>query len=256
MNNSKFELATFACGWFWNPEASFGCVEGVVRTKVGYTGGTTINPTYHNIGDHTETIQLEYDPSKTTYQKLLDIFWSTHNPTFRCSSLQYKSGIWYHSKEQEELAKKSKQQKESNRRTTIFTVVEPASTFTVAEDYHQKWKLRKQTNILKALKLNDEQLISSTIAARINGYVGGCGTLESLMKEIDSFGLPQHLKNDLISIVKRWEHYKYQNNTTNEVVSIKYWRKYCPLKCCDFGNCVLQMMSSILKLSVERNNVF
>jgi len=145
---------------------------------------------------------MEYDPSKTTYQKLLDIFWSTHNPTYRCS-LQYKSGIWYHSEEQGELAKKSKQQEEATRQATIFTVVEPASIFTVAEGYHQKFELRNQTKILKALELTDEQLISSTIAARINGYVGGCGTLESLMKEIDSFGLPKNLKNHLIGMVKK-----------------------------------------------------
>jgi len=173
-----------------------------VRTKVGYTGGNAIDPTYHNIGDHTESLQLEYDPTKTTYQELLNIFWSTHNPVYRCS-LQYKSGIWYHNEEQEKLAKLSKEQREKAKGQTFYTVIEPISVFTIAEDYHQKWELRKNREFLKALKINDAQLIKSTPAARLNGYLGGCGSLPELMKEVDSFGLPSNLREHLIFMVER-----------------------------------------------------
>jgi len=200
---SKLQLATFATGWFWGPEASFGCAEGVVKTKVGYTGGTLKNPSYHNMGDNTESIFIQWDPSKTTYEKLLKIFWSIHSPTHK-SSVQYKSAIWFHNKEQQELALKTLEEEGNRRKAKIYTVIEPAGLFTDAEDYHQKWELRKHDDILKCLNLKtNEQLIQSSIAARLNGYVSGNGDLNQLMKEIDSFGLPSSIRDFVIDIASK-----------------------------------------------------
>jgi len=175
----------------------------VVKTRVGYTGGTTKNPTYHNIGNHTETIQIEWDPSKTTYEKLLKVFWNSHDSSYR-SSTQYKSGIWFQSKEQEALALKSKTEQESKRGKKLYTVIEPAAVFTEAEDYHQKWELKKHQVLLKALNLRtNDEIVQSHPAARINGYVAGDGDIKQLMQEIDSFGLPTSARDYLIRLVDR-----------------------------------------------------
>jgi len=200
--DSKTELATFALGWFWDPEATYGCAKGVIRTKVGYTGGTTINPDYGNIGDHTETVQIEYDPSKTTYEKLLQLFWDNHSPTYK-SSLQYKSGIWFHNKEQEIAALKSKEFEETKTKKKMYTVIEPASIFTNAEGYHQKFKLTRHTEITDALQLSEDEMIESSVASRLNGYLGGNGTVEDLMQEIGSFGLPSTCKEYLIDAMDK-----------------------------------------------------
>ena len=81
---------------------------GVIRTRVGYTGGTTVDPTYHDLGDHSETIQIDYDPTQVSYQALLDVFWNSHNPTTRSWSRQYASAVFYHSDEQKKLAMESR----------------------------------------------------------------------------------------------------------------------------------------------------
>ena len=77
---AKTETATYAMGCFWGPDSLFGSLDGVIRTRVGYAGGTTESPTYHNIGDHTETIQIDYNPAKISYEQLLEIYWDNHNP--------------------------------------------------------------------------------------------------------------------------------------------------------------------------------
>ena len=80
MNAVDTETATFALGCFWGPDASFGALEGVVRTRVGYAGGDKVNPTYKMIGDHTETIEIDYDPEVISYTELLEIFFASHDP--------------------------------------------------------------------------------------------------------------------------------------------------------------------------------
>lgn len=81
--NIPTKKATFALGCFWAPDSFFGTTKGVIRTRVGFTGGTKDLPQYRNLGDHTEAIELDYDPNEITYDKLLDIFWTHHDPTAR-----------------------------------------------------------------------------------------------------------------------------------------------------------------------------
>ena len=88
MKELQTKTATFALGCFWGPDAVFGILEGVVRTRVGYAGGTTENPTYDKIGNHTETIEIDYDPGVINYQKLLEIFFNSHNPYVKAYSIQ------------------------------------------------------------------------------------------------------------------------------------------------------------------------
>jgi len=138
--------ATFAAGCFWGIEASFRKLKGVTSTEVGYTGGTTKNPTYKDVCNketgHAEAVQIEYNPKIISYQKLLKTFWKIHDPTqlnrqgFDIGS-QYRSAIFYHNKEQKDLAEKSKPK-------NAVTEITKASKFYKAEEYHQQYLQKKQ----------------------------------------------------------------------------------------------------------------
>ena len=106
----------------------------MIRTRVGYAGGTMKNPTYHNLGDHTETIQIDYDPTQISYEELLDVFWDSHNPTSRPWSRQYMSIVFYHDEEQKRSAIETRDREGSRREGVIFTEIVPASQFYLAED--------------------------------------------------------------------------------------------------------------------------
>ncbi|MCH7756772.1 peptide-methionine (S)-S-oxide reductase, partial [Patescibacteria group bacterium] len=105
------ETATFALGCFWGPDDYFSKLPGVVRTRVGYSGGSTENPTYTDLGDHTETIEIEFDPSIISYEELLNHFFKKHNAGI-VQSTQYKSAIFTHNKKQYTLAEKRKNQEQ------------------------------------------------------------------------------------------------------------------------------------------------
>lgn len=163
----------------------------MIRTRVGYAGGDKKNPTYHNLGDHTETIQIDFDPAKITYADLLKIFWESHNPARAAWSRQYMSIIFYHSPEQKKLALESKQAWEK-RWGKIYTEIMPAGDFYLAEDYHQKYLLRQEPSLLAELKAvypSVQGLVDSTAAARINGYLGGFGDPANLPAVAEKLGL-------------------------------------------------------------------
>jgi peptide-methionine (S)-S-oxide reductase len=163
----------------------------VIRTQVGYAGGTKKNPTYHSLGDHSETIEIEFNPKKISYTELLDIFWESHEPTARSLSRQYASFVFFHTDEQKKLAQETKEHLESRKRQKVYTEIVSADTFYPAEDYHQKYYLRRYSPLVKelsALYPAPDDFTKSTAAARINGYLGGNGTLEQLKKELDALG--------------------------------------------------------------------
>jgi peptide-methionine (S)-S-oxide reductase len=165
---------------------------GVVRTRVGYTGGSAKNPTYHNLGDHTESLQIEFDPAQTSYAKLLAVFWATHNHCAQPWSRQYQSVVFYHDETQRKLALETREQHAAQRGAPITTEILPAEEFYQAEDYHQKYFLRQNAALMRdfrAMLPNQADFIASTAAARVNGYLGGFGTAEQLAKEIGNFGL-------------------------------------------------------------------
>ncbi|XP_076449212.1 peptide methionine sulfoxide reductase-like [Babylonia areolata] len=167
-----------------------------MRTKVGYTGGTTVSPTYRNLGDHTESIHLEFDPELVSYEDLLWMFWKGHDPT-TSHKRQYMSAIFYHDEEQRHLAEKTRDELQKSIARPVVTVISQASTFYDAEDYHQKYMLRQDRQLLAALKLTDAELIRSTTAAKLNGYVRGFGTLESFENDQKDFALPASMLNQV-----------------------------------------------------------
>jgi methionine-S-sulfoxide reductase len=148
--HSKFEKATFAAGCFWCIQPPFDQTPGVVRTTVGYTGGTEPHPTYHQVGSgstgHAESIEVLYDPAKTSYEKMLDVFWHNIDPTTKDRQFpdwghQYRTAIFYHNEAQHQaaLASKAHWEKDGRFGAPIVTEIVPASAFWPAEDYHQKY---------------------------------------------------------------------------------------------------------------------
>ena len=144
----NIERATFAGGCFWCTESDFEKVDGVIEVISGYTGGQTENPTYRSVTSggtgHFEAVQVQYDPTKVTYQELLDVFWRTVNPTdpggqFVDRGDQYRTAIFYHTEEQRQLAEASKQElgRSGVFPKPIVTPILPLDRFYVAEDYHQ-----------------------------------------------------------------------------------------------------------------------
>lgn len=142
--------ATFAAGCFWGVEATFRQIPGVTATRVGYTGGNLQNPTYKDVctdgTGHAEAVEVEYDPARVSYQDLLKVFWENHDPTQLNRQgpdfgSQYRSAIFYHSPEQEQLANASKQEfeKSGQYKRPIVTQIVPEVTFYEAEDYHQQY---------------------------------------------------------------------------------------------------------------------
>ncbi len=142
--------ATFGAGCFWGVEHAFRQVPGVTDVAVGYSGGTVEDPSYEQVctdrTGHAEVVEVEYDPEKVGYDRLLDVFWSIHDPTTPNRQgpdvgAQYRSAIFVHDAGQEEAARASKERlQESGRfRRPIVTEITPASTFYRAEEYHQRY---------------------------------------------------------------------------------------------------------------------
>ncbi|MCU1309361.1 MAG: peptide methionine sulfoxide reductase [Candidatus Angelobacter sp.] len=144
------QKATFGAGCFWGVEAAFRQIPGVKATAVGYMGGSTKNPTYHDVctdeTGHAEVVEVTFDPSQVGYDRLLQVFWENHNPTTLNRQgpdigSQYRSAIFYQSPEQESTAKASKQELQESGKFSkpIVTEITPAKEFYRAEDYHQQY---------------------------------------------------------------------------------------------------------------------
>jgi len=144
------EVATLAGGCFWCTEAIFKRFKGVISVLPGYAGGTVANPSYEEVCSgktgHAEAIQIEFDPKQISYEKILDVFWHTHNPTTLNQQgndigIQYRSVIFYHDEKQKEIAEKSKKElkKEGIYKDHIVTEITPFTNFYIAEDYHKNY---------------------------------------------------------------------------------------------------------------------
>ncbi len=142
------EKAMFAAGCFWGIEAAFRQVEGVVEVTSGYSGGHTERPTYRAVCSdrtgHAEVVQVEFDPAKVSYDRLLDVFWQIHDPTQLNRQgpdigTQYRSAIFYLTPEQETAAKASREHAQDGLSRPIATEITQATTFWPAEEYHQRY---------------------------------------------------------------------------------------------------------------------
>ena len=174
-----------------------------MRTRAGYAGGTTPDPTYRSIGDHTETLQIEFDPARVSYGDLLAVFWASHRPTAPARSRQYASRIFCHDDAQRAAAEASNRAMEE-RLGRVFTEVLLYEHFYLAEDYHQKYRLRADRVLREEFAVfypDEADFRESTAAARVNGYLDGWGTRAELEEEIDSFGLSERARERLRAAV-------------------------------------------------------
>ncbi len=142
------EKAIFGAGCFWGIEAEFRKVEGVIEAASGYSGGHTENPTYGDVCSgatgHAEVVEVEYDPSKVSYEELLEVFWVNHDPTQLNRQgpdvgTQYRSAIFFNTPEQEAAARASIEKVQERFKKPIVTEIKPASEFYRAEEYHQRY---------------------------------------------------------------------------------------------------------------------
>ena len=149
-NNKTTQIATLANGCFWCSEAIFKRLKGVKSVLPGYSGGIVENPSYEEVctgkTGHAESIQIEFDPTVIPYEKILDVFWHTHDPTTlnrqgNDVGTQYRSAIFYHDQKQKEIAEKSKRdlEKAGVYKNPIVTEITPFKNFYVAEDYHKNY---------------------------------------------------------------------------------------------------------------------
>lgn len=176
----------------------------MIRIRTGYAGGTTDSPTYHNLGDHTEVVRIAFDPEVISYRELVEIFFDSHDPFRSSFSKQYRSVILTTGEAQETIAREVRDEVDREDDAAIMTSVEELDGFTSAEDYHQKYELQKHSSLMTELNImypDFWDLVDSTVAARLNGYVGGYGSREQLEEEIDSFGISDQSKDYVREIV-------------------------------------------------------
>lgn len=165
----------------------------MVRTRVGYAGGTSFAPTYHRLGGHAETIEVDYDPRVITYQDLLAVFFASHMPTHPPFSTQYRSAIFYRSEAERDAAEQAIARTEATV-GRVHVAVEPYSAFHSAEAYHQKYTLRRYRDLtgeFRRMLPSERDFVDSTAVARVNGWLSGCGTAEQIELELPRTGLSQ-----------------------------------------------------------------
>jgi len=178
----------------------------VIATRVGYTGGSTADPTYEDLGDHTEAVQLSFDPELVGYAELLTDFFAWHNACGRAYSRQYRSAIWVQDAEQRRIAEAAKNAVERREGRKVATAIEDAGRFHLAEDYHQKYWLRGHPEILADLVRyypEREGFLGSTAVARVNGWLSGSTKQEEILRRLPSVGLSKRGEEALLSALRR-----------------------------------------------------
>lgn len=145
--------ATFAAGCFWGVQDAFDNIKGVTATMAGYTGGHTVNPSYKDVcggrTGHAEAVEVEYDPARVSYAKLLDVFWSIHDPTTPNRQgpdvgSQYRSAIFFLGEGQKQAAMASLAKEQKRYKPAIVTEIVPAGPFYPAEEYHQHYRRKNK----------------------------------------------------------------------------------------------------------------
>lgn len=190
--------ATFGMGCFWGPDALFGALEGVVRTRVGYAGGTTADPSYYSLGDHTEVVQVEYDPTALSYADLLEAFRANHDWASAPPKRQYRSVVLAHDDEQYEAATRRLAALEERTGRSPATAVERLDEFTRAEPYHQKYELRSTPVVGDELEaLYGDAFVDSTVVARLNGFAAGHGDAERFDELLAALEFPPTVLSEL-----------------------------------------------------------
>ena len=148
-----------------------------------------MNPSYYELGDHTEVVNIHYNPDMVCFEKLLSVFWKNHNPSIP-NQRQYRSLILYHNDKQNILAQESLTLARQKSPDEVQTEILPTEVYYNAEDYHQKYILQQHPWLVTALQIQTgEELVKSHVCTRLNGYLSGYGERENFLKEAKGLGL-------------------------------------------------------------------
>lgn len=193
-------------GCFWSPEALFGAMPGVSRTRVGYAGGSAEHPTYRDLGDHSEVVELDYDPAVVSLEELLAVFWTNHNPVNvnGYKGRQYQSMVLYRDEAQHAEVRRAKLLMEE-RKGSLDTEVEPLRAFHMAEPRHQKYYLKRFPDALAKTAERyptEEALRDATLAARLNGLAKGFTNRERVVNEIAGWPIGEGERDALIALTR------------------------------------------------------
>ncbi|NBD25000.1 peptide-methionine (S)-S-oxide reductase MsrA [Paenibacillus glycinis] len=208
MNDDNISTVTLGMGCFWSPDALFGQMRGIIRTRVGYAGGTLDHPTYRQLGDHTETVELDFDPRILSLEKVLDVFWRNHNP-FNINDYkgrQYQSLVLYRDLDQQSVIQNVKNMQEEHGNRKLDTEIAPFNRFYLAEDRHQKYYLKRYPNAIDELSNlypSPQELTDATLAARLNGLAKGYVNLQAILDEIRAWPIDEEEKGNMLQIIQR-----------------------------------------------------
>lgn len=207
MNDGNLQTVTLGMGCFWGPDALFGHLRGVVRTRTGYAGGTSPNPTYRRMGDHSETVEMDFDPGGIGLDRIMEVFWDHHNPVNinHYKGDQYKSIVFYRGERQLETIRQVKERMEPGK-GELETAIEPFSRFYLAEEKHQKYYLKRHPDALEklcGLYPDPDDLSRSTLAARLNGLAKGYTNRELILNEIAEWRVSPAERDRMTETVKR-----------------------------------------------------
>jgi peptide-methionine (S)-S-oxide reductase len=172
----------------------------VLRTEVGYAGGTTSDPTYHDLGSHAEVVQISFDPDQIGYGDLLELYWQGHDPTRSSRGSQYRSILLCEDSAELDEARASAQRQEVKLGRKIQSELVVGKPFYPAEDYHQKWKLRQRRELFSDLAksyANEAELLRSFAATKLNAFAGG----HLSKSQLDELGDALHLSPTGLSLV-------------------------------------------------------
>ncbi len=186
----ELRRAYFAMGCFWGSEAMLAGCPGVEFTQVGFSGGTTPDPSYSVIGDHVETVEVSYDPQKISYLQLLDYFWRHHNAHAKPIFRQYASAIFTLEPDEARMATELRKARRSAQGEPLLTAVIPLQRFYPAEMSHQKHYLQQDSELLGRLPRQGEQRLNTRLACKLNALLGSGGEQNDLQLALTELGLP------------------------------------------------------------------
>ncbi|QAY67260.1 peptide-methionine (S)-S-oxide reductase MsrA [Paenibacillus protaetiae] len=205
------ETITLGMGCFWKPDALFGHLPGVIRTRTGYAGGTSADPNYRRMGDHTEVVEVDYDPAAIPLAKLLKLFWDSHNPVNinGYKGRQYQSLLLYRNEAQLAEALMVLEQLSAGGKLKPETEIRLYDRFFIAEDRHQKYDVKRYPHaveLLERLYPPGQRWEHGTLAARLNGLAKGYTSLQRVIAEMEQWPADAEEKSRLIRLVKqiRW----------------------------------------------------
>lgn len=187
-----YRTATFGMGCFWGPAAEFAILEGVLRTRVGYSGGTLTTPTYEELGNHIEVFEVDYDPTTISYESLVRYYFDTFDTTERPFSRRVHTVIYYRSQAERRAAEAVKREVEQSLNRAVYTEIDAFDRFYLAEEKHQLSYLKMEISLYEELSQifpeHDQQLLS-ILASRLNGHIAGYGTEETLSELLEKSSL-------------------------------------------------------------------